>query len=250
MMGEAVTCVPTDTAFFDMFQRLRNALYQHSFTTVSADPVSHWAAGQFLRHRATGSQQFEISGQWRAFPLRAECSTSSRPYITGLELRARIDLGLPPAGHVIVMSRVVKAALEKQADDLYRDAVGEVKTTAQELSEEIRWLTMFRSVQWKGVEDRFWQRYAVLTDASDLARRWLDNDALQYLITGTSDAASQVPVMAMLMRGRCYLRLQVNPHAQGADAALALELLTHLGERALELAARPDAQHGSVSSLG
>lgn len=233
-----------------MFERLRKALSHQPPAAGGADPVARWATSQFLRHRVVGPHQFEITGHWKDRPFRAECVGTPRPYISGLELRARVDLGLPPAGHVIVMSRVVKAALEAQADGLYRDAVGGLQTTARELPQEVRWLSMFRSAQWKGVDERFWHRYAVLTDATELARRWLDNEALEYLMAGTSDAAAQVPVLVMLMRGRCYLRLQINPHAQGADAALALELLVHLSERALRLAARSGVLDDSLSSPG
>ena len=212
--------------------------------------MAHWATGLFLRHRAMGPHQFDVSGRLHDRPFQAECLASSRSYIEGLELRARADLGLPPTGHVIVMSRVVKAALEAQADTIYRQAVDTVQTTAHELPEEVRWLSMYRSTQWKGVDEHFWSRYTVLTDAPELAQRWLDDEALDYLLAGTSDAAAQVPVLVMLMRGRCYLRLQVNPYAQGADALLALELLTYLSERALRLAARAGAIDGSLSNPG
>ena len=78
----------------------------------------------------------------------------------------------------------------------------------------------------------------------------VQDPALDYLLTGTSEKAAQVPVLVMLMRGRCYLRLQVNPHAQGADALLALELLAHLSERALKLAARSGVLDSSLSTPG
>lgn len=233
-----------------MFERLRNLLPRRPPSGGDADPVAHWATGLFLRHRAIGPHQFEVSGRLHDRPFQAECVASSRPYIDGLELRARADLGLPPTGHVIVMSRVVKAALEAQADKIYRQAVDTVQTTAHDLPEEVRWLSMYRSTQWKGVDERFWSRYAVLTDAPELAQRWLDDEALDYLMAGTNEVAAQVPVLVMLMRGRSYLRLQVNPHARGADALLALELLAYLSERALQLAARSGVLDGSLSNPG
>lgn len=227
-----------------MFERLRNALSRRPVQRPGNDPVAHWAMGHFLRHQSLGQGRFEVSGQLHERRFQAECGPSSRAYIQGLELRARVDLGLPPVGHVIVMSQVVRTALEVQADGLYRQAVNALQTSAQALPEEVRWLSMFRAVRWRGPDERFWQAYAVLSDAAELAQRWLDDEALDYLLTGTSEKAAQVPVLVMLARGRCYLRLQVNPHAQGADALLALELLEHLSERALLLAGRSGAAEG------
>lgn len=40
----------------------------------------------------------------------------------------------------------------------------------------------------------------------------------------------------MLMRGKCYLRVQVSPHLQRADAVLAPGLLERLGAQAMQLA--------------
>ena len=231
-----------------VFERWRNILPRRPPAGGGADPGAWWATALFLRHRAMGAHLVRVAGRLHDRPFQAECLASSRSYIAGLELRARVDLGLPPAGHVIVMTRVVKAGLEAQADTIYRQAVDDVQTSAHELPQEVRWLSMFRSTQWKGLSEHFWSRYAVLTDAPELAQLWLDSEALEYLMAGTSEAAAQVPVLVMLMRGRCYLRLQVNPHAQGADALLALELLTHLSERALRLAERSGAQDDTLSN--
>lgn len=233
-----------------MFERLRNALLRPPPPAGGVDPVVHWATGQFLHHQTSGPHQFTLSGRLHDRVFQAECHPSTRPYIEGLELRARVDLGLPPAGHVIVMSQAVKVSLEAQADRIYLDAVDSVKTTTKELPEEVRWLSMYRPVQWPGVDARFWHNYSVLTDSVDLARRWLDEDALEYLMAGNGSAATQVPILVMLRRGRCYLRLQVNPHAQGADALLALELLDHLCEVALQLATRSGALDDSLSNPG
>lgn len=233
-----------------MFERLRNALSRRPVQRPGDDPVAHWATGLFLRHQSLGPDRFEVSGQLHERPFQAECGPSSRSYIHGMELRARVDLGLPPAGHVIVMSQVVRIDLEAQADSLYRQAVDALQTSAQTLPEEVRWLSTYRTARWRGPDERFWRAYAVLSDAAELAQRWLDEEALDYLLSGSSDAAAQVPVLVMLTRGRCYLRLQVNPRAQGADALLALELLEYLSGRALQLAAHPGAEGGPLSNPG
>lgn len=221
-----------------MFDRFKNALRRPATNPTQDDPVARWASSHFLSYTRLAPGQFEASGLLLERSFRAECKLSSRTYIQGLELRARVDLDLPPVGHVIVMSGVVRKGLEKQANKLYEGAVENVQTSAKNFPEEVRWLSLFREAIWQGPPQQFWERYSVLTDAPELARRWLDQDALDFLMAGTSEAAAAVPVLVMLMRGRCYLRLQVNPLAEGADALLALELLEHLSTRAIQLAGR------------
>lgn len=229
-----------------MFDRIRNAFHREPPGGRQEDAVGRWATRNFLSHTASSGGAFSISGLLHGKPFRAECGASSRDYIEGLELRARVELDLPRAGHVIVMSRAVKRSLEKQANALYAAATDSLQTSARELPEEVRWLTLFRDAGWAGPPPDFWNRYAVLTDAVDLARRWLDDEAMDYLMAGASETAAAVPVMLMLVRGKANLRLQVNPHAKGADAALALELLEYLSAKALMLGSR--AAPGDISS--
>ena len=235
-----------------MFERLRHAFSRASTAPAEAGPVGHWASSRFLQFHSTGPHQFQLSGRVLEREWRAECKASSRPYIQGLELRVRVDLALPPAGSVILMSRSLLRTLEAQADALYDHAVDDGLGRTRELPEELRWLRLYQDARWSGPVERFWQRYAVLSDAPDLARRWLDGEAQEFLLAGDSEAAAQVPLLVSLVRGKCYLRLQVNPHAQGEDALLALELLEYLSERALVLAARSGAlgNDGFVSTRG
>lgn len=136
----------------------------------------------------------------------------------------------------MLMSRSLLTTLEAHANELFEHSVGELRTEVRELPEEVRWLGQYGQVRWRGPAEVFWQRYAVLSDAQGLARRWVDDEAQDYLLLGDAEAAAKVPLLVMLMRGRAYLRLQVNPHAEGADALLALDMLEHLAGRALELA--------------
>ena len=231
-----------------MLERLKHALKLRSTPGPVEDPVARWATQHFLSHHTRAPGRFVVEGLLLDRPFRAECGESSRPYILGLELRARLDLGLPPAGHVIVMSRAVRQALEKQANALYADAVDTVRTRGQVLPEEVRWLGLFRQGIWAGPHPVFWERYAVLSDSSDLAKHWLDSEAVEFLTAGSQEAAATVPLLVTLMRGKCYLRLQVNPHANGADALLALEMLEHMGARALRLAGRSSSGRQKLSN--
>lgn len=226
-----------------MLERIKHALKRRTTASPVIDPVVHWATQRVLSHHTPAPGQFEIEGLLLRRPFRAECGESSRPYILGQELRARLDLGLPHAGHVIVMSRVVRQALEKQANALYADAVDSVRTRGQVLPEEVRWLGLFRQGIWAGPHPLFWERYAVLSDSADLAKQWLDNEAVDGLLTGTNEGVVTPPLLVTLMRGKCSLRVQVNPQAHGADALQALNTLEHLGASALRLAGHTAGGH-------
>jgi hypothetical protein len=216
-----------------MFERFKHAFRQRPATSPSDSPVSRWATSQFLHLRPGDAGQFFIDGQLLDRPFRAECGPSSRPYIQGMELRVKVNLELPPFGQVVVMSRAVRDALVRLDDA--------VSPPAGPLLDERRWLAELNTTQWSGPAEAFWARYMVLSDAPELARRWLNADAIEFLTQGNSEAAARVPLLIALMRGKCYLRLQVNPHARDADTLLALELLEHLIGRALELAGRNSA---------
>ena len=216
-----------------MFERFKNAFRQRPASPSSDSPVSRWATSQFLHLRPGDAGQFSIDGQLLERPFRAECGTSSRPYIDGLELRVKVNLELPPSGQVVVMSRVVRDTLARMEDAV-------TQSSGQRVDEKA-WLAELKATQWSGPPESFWARYVVLSDAPELARRWLNADAIEFLTQGNSEAAARVPLLIALVRGKCYLRLQVNPQARDADTLLALELLEHLIGRALELAGRHSA---------
>lgn len=224
-------------SLIDLYHRLRDFLPRSPAASRDIDVVSRWASARFLGFRRLAAHQFELHGLLHDRSWRVECKPSAKPYITGLELRARIDLALPPGGHVVLLSRTLLQQLESQASALYDHAVADLQTQAKAMPEELR-LLQYREVRWLGAPESFWQRYAVLSDAPGLARRWLDAEAQGILLVGDSPAAAQVPLLVMLTRGKCYLRLQVNPHARDSDSLLALDLLEQLSGRALALAAR------------
>lgn len=219
---------------FIMFDRIKQAFRRNTASGPVDTPVSRWATSQFLHHKGGDSGQFMIEGQLLGRAFRAECGPSSRPYIEGLELRARVDLDVPPVGQVVVMSRVVEQWLMAQDPS---------SPASRRLTDEKRWLKQLSETQWRDASPVFWSRYSVRSDSPELAQRWLDNDAQEFLTMGDSKVAASVPVVIALMRGKCYLRLQANPHARNADTLLALELMEHLTERALKMATRSSRRH-------
>ena len=60
--------------------------------------------------------------------------------------------------------------------------------------------------------EAFWARYAVLADARENALAWVDDHLVEQLMSWPEPAPGpQVPFMIVLLRGKCYLRMQYQP---------------------------------------
>src|SRR5690606_7296305 len=134
----------------------------------------------------------------------------SRDYIAGEELRSRAELGLSEDVGAMVINRPLKDALERRAYSMITDTL---QTTADpRLPEEMRWLAMYDEIGWEGVPDAFWARYAVLADSREHALAWVDSNLIELLLSWPEPApTAQVPFMVVLLRGKCYLRMQYLP---------------------------------------
>lgn len=219
-----------------MFERLKNALARRQEPGVRLEPLAQWADDNNLQYNPLSAGAWAVHGDWGGQPVRIECAAPTRPFIQGVELMARLDLGRTTAGGVVVMNRVLKHQLELWATELYSQYTDMLQTTAQQVPDEIRWLSMYRDAGWSGPEQRFWARYAVLTNAPDVAREWLDGEGAQRLMRLPPGTISpDTPLMLMLLKGRAYMRLQLD-HALDTDTALhAMDLFRHFGEQALVL---------------
>jgi hypothetical protein len=223
-----------------MFERLKNALARLQWSPARSAPLAQWAREHGLDFTPLLGGAYTMWGRWRDEPVRVECTASSKPFIKGMELMARADLGLAAPGSVVLMNRPLKHLLEQRATDLYSQYTDTLQTTAQTVPEEIRWLAMYRDAGWTGLDRRFWARYAVLTDAPDTARQWIDadgtGDGLRRLMDWPSDTVSpDTPLILMLMRGKAYMRLQIDQTRDTAAAVHALDLFRHFSEQARAL---------------
>lgn len=223
-----------------MFERLKNALARLQWSPARSVPLEQWAQARGLDFIPMLGGAYALSGRWQDQPVRIECTTPSKPFIKGMELMARADLGRAAPGSVVLMNRSLKHLLEQQATELYSQYTDTLQTTAQAVPEEIRWLAMYRDAGWSGPDPRFWARYAVLTDTPDTARQWIDadgdGDGLRRLMDWPSDAVTpETPLMLMLMRGKAYMRLQVDQTRDIATAVHALDLFRHFSEKARAL---------------
>lgn len=226
-----------------MFDKLRKAFARDSVpeapissaapsTDIGAlGPVSEWAATQGLTFSGrVGGSSFSLKGNVDGKVWRMEVGRPSRKYVEGEELRGRAELGIDPDVVVLLMNRPLKAMLEKQAYSLYTD--GLQTSLNSNLPEEMRWLAMYEEVGWESAPRLFWERYSVMSDNREHALAWLDSALIRQMLEWPDPAPSPtVPFMLMLLRGKCYLRMQ-----QGAGDVPRLQHAAHIFTSACESA--------------
>jgi hypothetical protein len=162
-----------------------------------------------LAHSPSPEQGFSLEGKVLDKAWRVECRPSSRDFIHTRELRGRCDVDIPDSVAVVLMNRALHTLLEKQAYALYTDSVQTV--VDPQLGEEMRWLAAYASTSWHDAPNRFFDRYAVLAAKHAHAQAWLSASVAKDILNAPPAAAAQVPFMLMLLRGRCYLRMQYSP---------------------------------------
>ena len=155
-----------------MYKRLKNALSPNTWLRSRSAPLAQWADDHALSFAPMVGGAYLLAGKWQGRAVRIQCLAPSRPFIQGMELMARAVLGLRQEGNVVLMNRALKEVLEAQSRALYSQYTDELRTMAGVVPDEVRWLSMYRDAGWVGPDHRFWSRYAVLTDAPELARRW------------------------------------------------------------------------------
>jgi hypothetical protein len=200
-----------------MFDRIKKAFQREardrndSTLAQAHGPVSEWAAsrGMTFSGAALGNSM-TMQGKVRSRSWRMELGRPTRDYIVGEELRARAELGVDDDVGAMVINRPLKESLERRAYSMITDTL---QTTADpRLPEEMRWLAMYDEVGWEGPPTEFWTHYAVLSDTREHALAWVDDDLVKQLMSWPDPApTAQVPFMIVLLRGKCYLRMQYMP---------------------------------------
>lgn len=223
-----------------MFDRIRKAFQrdakERSESVPSSQqahgPVSEWAQTRGMTFSGGLGSTMSMQGKVGGRNWRMELGRPSRDYIAGEELRARAELGVNDDVGAMIINRPLKEALERRAYSMITDTL---QTTADpRLPEEMRWLAMYDEIGWEGPPEKFWARYAVLSDKREHALAWVD-DALIDLVQSWPEPApvAQVPFMIVLLRGKCYLRMQYLP-AETSTLEHATTIFTRACENALE----------------
>jgi hypothetical protein len=169
--------------------------------------ISEWAALEGLTYTERGNG-YTVDGKIQGKPWRLEQGKPSRDFIKGLELRARGEMGVREDVAVMVMTRSLKNHLDQRAFSLYTDTLQ--TQVDPHLPEEMRWLSMYEEVGWEELGTPFLDSYAILADVRSHATAWLTSDLVAQLLAWPSSEPS-VPGVLMVLRGKVYLRIQINP---------------------------------------
>jgi len=205
-----------------MFDRLKKmwggqgtAASVSGFSTHDSVLFGDWAKSQGMAYTDGSAlptkggyhNLFELEGTVHHKKWRIECGPPSRDFIRGQELRARGELGVLDSVAVVLMNRPLKVALEKRAYSMYTDSLQ--TAVDPKLPEEMRWLAIYPEVGWADAPNLFFDRYAVLSGKREHAAAWIKGSLAHALMHWPpSGPSSQVPFVMMLLRGRCYLRMQ------------------------------------------
>ena len=196
--------------------------------------VSAWARRRgHVFKRARDVEGFAIDGALDDKPWRLEWGPPQRPYVVGNELRARMELGLPADLQMLLLSRPLLEALERQTYE--RFTLSNQTEMGDSEPDEMRWLVMFPKISlsaFKGVRTRF----GGVSNVEGEGLKWIEGPlANQLLIASQNMLAKEPPFVMMTLRGRLYLRLQLaTPDAD--DIAEALGLLETAASEALRIA--------------
>ena len=184
--------------------------------------VSEWAQrrGHGFK-RARGDEGFVIDGVLDGKPWRMEWGPPQRDYIKSHELRLRMELALASDAQMLLLSRPLMDALERQTFEEFTDNVQTQIGT--KTPEEMRWLVMFPKVNLTALKTLRTRFGAVASDpAAGLA--WIDGPLANLLERAAGGfLRDEPPFVLMTLRSRAYLRLQLAaPDATVISAALAL----------------------------
>jgi hypothetical protein len=183
-------------------------------------PVSAWARAQGHEFKGVrDSDGFVVEGTTQGKPWRLEWGPSQRAYITGQELRIRMDAQLPQALQMMVLNRSLMDRLESDTFERYTETLQtHIDSSAPE---EMRWLAMFPKVNLSSLK-AMRGKFGAVASLPSMATAWVDGPLLAQLEQASAGFLSaDPPFVLMTLRGRLYLRLQL-AHADLADITRAL----------------------------
>ena len=221
---------PPDT----MLESFKRWLIRDAAPDSQWSDAARWAKGQGYRFKRTKEDDgFVIDGAFDNRPWRLEWGPPQRSYIASHELRLRLELHLPPSYQMLVMSQALMEKLERETFERYTDNTQtQIDVTTPE---EMRWLAMFPKVELSLPRDARAHFAAVGIDAA-AAAGWFDLELSERLVQASETFLRRDPPFVMMtLRGRVYLRLQLeSPDTEAM--ALSIRLLEAAAHSALRLA--------------
>lgn len=201
-----------------MLRHIKQRFQDSLSAGMSADAQARlgaWARSQHLEVFSHGEPgRFHMDGHVSGRVWRMERGRSSRPFIQGYELRARVDCGTPADLSVVLMTRALRDQLSPgDAAPKVSDMADSVFPQPQAvLLEEQIWLRRWPAITWLGMPALFWERFVVLSNQRQQASVWLHPGLADLLLELTQmPRMVGTPLTLVLLRGRVYLRMQHTP---------------------------------------
>ena len=185
-------------------------------------PISEWAQRRgYGFKRVRDGEGFVIDGAFDNRPWRIEWGPPQREYIEGHELRLRMELDLPSDMQMLLLSRPLMDALERATFEEFTDDVQTQIGT--KTPEEMRWLVMFPKVNLSTLKS-LRLRFGAVASVPASGLSWIEGTLAERLEAASIDLLrDEPPFVLMTLRGRTYLRMQLeSPQPQALAAALAL----------------------------
>jgi len=194
-----------------MFASIKRLMGSGAERGNEGETLAAWAKSEghlFKNVRSKGGRAGYVvedpSAGWRV-----EWGTSQRSYIKVQELRFRSETSLPPDVQILLTSKVVSRTLEAEVFSSFTNAMQtQVDNT---LPDEMRWLAMHTKVALPE-SSVLSKRFVVLSNADEVARRWLSPQLLQVLEeAATSWWADTLTLVLTVNRGRLTMRMPGQP---------------------------------------
>lgn len=164
--------------------------------------VARWAdEHRHVYRRVREGNGFVLDGRVGATAWRLEWGPSQRSYVHGQELRLRAELHIPSELQVLLLSRELQEAMEKDVFDQYVEGV-QTRVDTQ-TPPEMRWLVMYPKLH--GHELRtLRERWAAVANHKPWLERWIDGPLAKAL--ASQRPRDEMPLALMISRGRLVLR--------------------------------------------
>jgi len=210
------------------------SLIERATRRAEIDAIAGWARRVgYVHKREKEGDGFALEGSFDGTPWRVEWGRPQRRYIEGHELRMRMVLGVAPELQMLLMTRSLK---ERLASEAFTLATQSNQTALDDsVGEETRWLVVFPKVP-LGESQIVRNCYALVASHRHEGTAWLEGPLAHALERAAATwLSAQPPFLLMTLRGRLYLRLQLES-ADEDDVAAALALFGIAGAAARRVA--------------
>lgn len=188
-----------------MFNTLRRWLGSHEGDADVAAVVA-WAQGRGHKVRRDSEHgRLSLEGQIGQRTWRLEYGAPSHFYIAGRELRMYMGLGLPPALHLLLMSRSLQDRLETAGLEPPAGAARVHVDAAT--AEEVRYAATYPKVGLGG-SPLLRPHFGMVASDPNAAQFWLHGRLAERAALFAAQGLQGAPFLLMTLRGWLHLHLQ------------------------------------------